>query len=91
MSFKSELFTSKSDSMIQRFFFHSYDEFGNVFGSMEMKPPNPTKLQWEFNSELVQKIDESYNDALKIAKVQSKVEKQLDKLISHKTFTDCGS
>jgi hypothetical protein len=47
----------------------SYDEFGNVFGSMEMKPPNPKKLQWEFNSELVKKIDEAYNDALKIAKV----------------------
>jgi hypothetical protein len=33
-----------------------------------MKPPNPTKLQWEFNSELLKKIDEAYNDGL--AKIQ---------------------
>lgn len=36
---------------------------------MQMKPPNPVRLEWEFNSELVNAIDEAYNDGLKIIDV----------------------
>lgn len=36
-----------------------------------MKPPNPARLEWEFNSELVNTIDEAYNDALKVVDVRT--------------------
>lgn len=48
---------------------HSYDDKGNLHGVMEMKPPNPSKLNWEFNSELEKTIDEAYKDALKVVEV----------------------
>lgn len=35
-----------------------------------MKPPNPTKLEWEFNSDLVKSIDEAYSDGLKVVAVR---------------------
>lgn len=45
----------------------SYDEDGNLLGSMECKPPLPTRLKWDFSDEqLVKNIDQAYNDALKI-------------------------
>lgn len=48
----------------------SYDQDGNLLTTMQMKPPNPTRLSWEFTSELVKSIDEAYNDGLKILKVK---------------------
>ena len=35
-----------------------------------MKPPNPVRLQWVFSSQLMKRIDEAYNDALKITQVK---------------------
>lgn len=51
----------------------SYDEKGNLKGSMKIKPPAPTRLQWEFKEELVKNIDEAYQDALKIVQVAKKI------------------
>lgn len=48
----------------------SYDENGNLKGAMKMKPPVPTRLQWEFKEELVKNIDQAYQDALKIVQVK---------------------
>lgn len=47
-----------------------YDSQGNLQGTMEMKPPLPTRLQWEFSSELVRNIDEAYSDGLKLVNVR---------------------
>lgn len=51
----------------------SYDENGNLKGSMQMKPPVPKRLQWEFKEELVKNIDEAYQDALKIVQVKDRL------------------
>jgi hypothetical protein len=48
----------------------SYDENGNLKGTMKLQPPAPTRLQWEFKEELVKNIDEAYQDALKIVQVK---------------------
>ena len=48
---------------------NSYDENGNLLGSMEMKPPNPARLEWDFSSKLVEKIDEAYKDGMKMTEV----------------------
>jgi hypothetical protein len=34
-----------------------------------MKPPIPTRLQWEFSDELVKTIDEAYSDGVKVINV----------------------
>lgn len=47
----------------------SFDEKGKLFGSMEMKPPAPTRMIWEFDDQLEKTIDEAYNDALKVVAV----------------------
>lgn len=47
----------------------SYDENGNLKGQIKIKPPAPTRLQWEFKEELVKNIDQAYQDALKIVQV----------------------
>lgn len=43
-----------------------YDENGNLLGEMQINPPTPTRLQWNWNDELVKTIDNAYNDALKL-------------------------
>ncbi|KAG5684913.1 hypothetical protein PVAND_014123 [Polypedilum vanderplanki] len=44
-----------------------YDENGNTLGKIEVLPPVPTRLSWDFNDEsLVKTIDMAYDDAQRI-------------------------
>ncbi len=36
---------------------------------MQIIPPTPTRIQWSFNDDLLQAIDNAYNDSLKLASV----------------------
>lgn len=48
----------------------SYDENGNIKGTMEMKPPIPSRLQWDFSDpEFQATVEEAYIDAQKIIDV----------------------
>lgn len=55
--------------MILRQQLYSYDESGNLLGTIEMTPPTPTRLQWEFSNALLKTIDEAYKDALIVVNV----------------------
>lgn len=47
-----------------------YDEDGNTHGKIEVIPPAPTRLQWDFrNQQLLKTIDEAYGDAQKVLNV----------------------
>lgn len=49
-----------------------YDENGNTQGKVDVIPPAPTRLQWDFqNEQLLKTIDEAYNDAQKLLNVRS--------------------
>lgn len=48
----------------------SYDQQGNIIGKMEMQPPEPIKLFWDFGDELLKIIDEAYQDGLKVIQVR---------------------
>lgn len=49
----------------------SYDEEGNLRGSIGFTPPQPTRLQWDFSdSELVATIDEAFESSQRIIKVK---------------------
>lgn len=54
---------------------YSYDESGNLKGSVNLTsspPPPPIRLAWDFSSsELIETIEEAYNDALKMIEVRS--------------------
>ncbi len=47
----------------------SYDSCGNLNGKMRIIPPTPTRIPWSFNDDLLQDIDNAYNDSLKLASV----------------------
>lgn len=51
---------------------NSYNEDGTLKGSMKMKPPVPTRIQWEFSSQMLATIDEAYNDGLQVVTVSRK-------------------
>ncbi|KAG5668795.1 hypothetical protein PVAND_016721 [Polypedilum vanderplanki] len=45
----------------------SYDAHGNIKGTMEIKPPLPVRLNWDFSDQnLINTIDEAYGDGLKL-------------------------
>ena len=69
-------------------FFKSFDESGNLLGSMEMKPPNPIRLQWDFSSKLVERIDEAYKDGLKITEVKTFMWFLFDPIFIFQTFPE---
>lgn len=49
---------------------HCYDENGNLKGALEVKPPLPIRLQWDFNDpQLVATVDEAFVAAQKIVQV----------------------
>lgn len=73
---------------IERFSLHSYDENGNIKVVMEIKPPTPTRLAWDFkNPMMVATIDEAYADAQKIINVSAEITKYF--LNSQGQFTGC--
>lgn len=46
-----------------------YDEHGNAVGALEMTPPTPTRLNFDFNDDsLLKTIDIAYDDAQKVIK-----------------------
>ncbi|XP_037036694.1 carnitine O-palmitoyltransferase 1, liver isoform-like [Bradysia coprophila] len=45
----------------------NYDVDGNLHGKMLIVPPIPTRIQWSFNEDLLNTIDDAYNDSLKLA------------------------
>lgn len=47
----------------------SFDKQGNLLVKMEMQPPEPIKLSWEINNDLLKIIDEAYRDGLKLTEV----------------------
>jgi carnitine O-palmitoyltransferase 1 len=47
---------------------HSYDSEGNIIGTMDITPPPPTRLTWDFTDKsLIESIDEAYSDGAKLA------------------------
>lgn len=60
---------AKSIVLFVNLFSFSYDADGNLLGTMEQKPPMPTRIQFEFSSELVKTIDEAYSDGVKLVNV----------------------
>lgn len=54
---------------------------------MKIEPPTPTRLQWNFNDELVKTIDNAYNDALKLAAVSNPCKRlETDRLTPNTNF-----
>jgi hypothetical protein len=47
----------------------SYDKNGQLKSKIISKPPNPTRLKFEFSEELVKTIDQAYQDGLKVINV----------------------
>jgi hypothetical protein len=47
-----------------------YDENGNCHGKVEVIPPTPTRIQWDFDEPLLKTIDEAYLDAQKVLNVR---------------------
>jgi len=48
----------------------SYDESGNLLGTIGFVPPTPTRLAWDFgNAELVKTIDEAFDGTQKLIEV----------------------
>lgn len=53
-------------------FIFRYDEKGNTPGKIEIMPPAPTRLAWDFkNEQLLKTIDDAYDDAQKVLNVSS--------------------
>lgn len=68
---------SLDKSSNEDFSFHSYDDNGNIKVVMEIKPPAPTRLAWDFKDPMmVDTIDEAFADARKIINVSTEIIKQ---------------
>jgi hypothetical protein len=57
--------------MLIAFEIFRYDDNGNCHGKVEVIPPTPTRLQWDFNDEqMLKTIDMAHLDAQKVLNVR---------------------